>query len=265
MAEEVELSIQGEVALLQLRRPDHGNALRGTMFDALRRIGLRLSDAPPRYVVLTGEGADFCAGLSDDPNDPLWQLFDPMVRGRDAHRAQELVVRMRASFEALARLPCPVIAAVEGRCHGAGLDLALVADLRIASSAATFAFSEGRRGVVTGFGGLARATVLIGAGKTAELALLGETIGAEEAQRLGLVTRIVADGSALSSALEVVAAMRHTSPTARLQTLLALRSMSSRVHHDHLDAETQAAARTWIATDWQEALKALGEGREPSW
>ncbi|MEQ1505092.1 MAG: enoyl-CoA hydratase/isomerase family protein, partial [Myxococcota bacterium] len=149
MADEVELSVQGEVALIQLRRPSHGNALRGPMFDTIRKLGLKLADAPPRYVVLAGEGSDFCAGLDADPADPLYQSFEPMIRSRDAHRAQELVSRVRSAFDTLGRLPCPVIAAIEGRCHGPGLELALVADLRIGSSAATYRLADGRAGLLT--------------------------------------------------------------------------------------------------------------------
>jgi enoyl-CoA hydratase/carnithine racemase len=263
--EEVELSVQGEVALLQLRRPAHGNALRGTMFDALRRVALRMADAPPGFVVLVGEGADFCTGLERDPTDALWALFEPMARARDAHRAQELITRMRSAFDAIARLPCPVLAAIEGRCHGAGAELALLADLRIVGAGATLTLTEGHDGVLTGFGGLVRATLLLGPGRAAELALLGEAITADDALRIGLASRIVDDGAALSGALEAVQALRRTSPAARLQTILALRTLATRQAQDLFDAETQAAARTWIATDWQSALAARRAGREPSW
>jgi enoyl-CoA hydratase/carnithine racemase len=265
MADDVELSIHGEVAMVQLRRPFRGNALRGTMFDQLRKIALKLSDAPPKFVVLAGEGSDFCTGLDRDPADPLYQAFEPMVRGRDAFRTQELIARLRGTFDAIGRLPCPVIAAVEGRCLGAGFELALVADVRIASETAVFQFNDAAWGLVTGLGGLTRATLLLGGGRATDRVLTGRPIDHEEALTLGLVTRVAPGGSALSAALELVHELRRSAPGARTQGLLALRAIQSRGLGEMLEQESQAAARTWIQGEWQAALKAAKDLPEPSW
>ncbi len=265
MGDEVELSIQGEVAFVQLRRPQHGNAFRGPMFDQLRKIALRLQDVPPRFLVLSGEGDDFCRGLVLDGSDPLYSMLEPMVRSRDAYRVQEVVSRLRGAFEAIARLPCPVIAAIEGRCHGVGLDLALVADFRVASELSTFAMPGPRWGVLTGLGGLTRLTLLMGQARTNHFVLTGTEIDAPQALAAGILSNIVPAGSARAACLDLVAELRRANPTARLQGLLATRGIQNRLASELFEHEVQAAARTWITGDWQQGLQAVGAGEEPSW
>lgn len=250
MADDLELSIQGEIALLQLRRTAHGNALRGATFDQLRKSALRLTDAPPRFVVLHGEGADFCVGLEADPSDALYEAFRGPAAAKDAYRTQEIVGRIRSALDALGRLPCPVVAAIEGRCHGAGLALALVADLRVATTAATFRFAEAQSGLVTGFGGLTRLTMLLGASRATDLALTGAELDARTAATIGLADRICPPGSALTTALDVVQEMRRASPVARQQALVAIRAIRNATAESVAEHETQAAARTWIASEW---------------
>lgn len=262
MPDDVELSILGEVATVQLRRPAQGNALRGTTFDQLRKIGVKLTDSPPRFVVICGEGADFCVGLDRSREDSLYQSFDPVVKSRDAFRTQELVVRLRTAFDLFTRVPCPVIAAIEGQCAGAGLELALVADLRIASESATFAFDDARYGLVTGLGGLVRATLALGGGATLDRVLTGRPTTAAEAKEIGLATRVTPTGTALSTAHELVQEMRRTAPIARTQALLAVRAAHAKIVNELLESESQSAARTWITTDWQTALQGGKERRE---
>lgn len=264
MGDDVELSRQGEVALVQLRRPAHANALRAETFDALRRVALALSDAPPRFVVLTGEGDDFCVGLDKSPDERLWQAIGPMVRSRDAHRAQELSARLRGPIDALARLPCPIVAAIEGRCHGAGLELALVADLRVAAADATFAYTDAVDGLVTGFGGIVRGALTLGLGRATGMLLTARQVDAAEAVGLGLCVSTCARGGALSAALELVQDLRRVSPAARQQLVLTVRAVHNRLAGELADAETQAASRTWIAPDWQIAQQARKNGQEPS-
>jgi enoyl-CoA hydratase/carnithine racemase len=255
MADDVELSVSGEVATILLRRPTLGNALRGAMFDQLRKIGLKLTDNPPRFVVIGGEGPDFCVGLDRDRADSLYQQFEPVVRSRDAFRTQELLTRLRSSFDLLGRAPCPIVAAIEGRCAGAGLELALVADVRVVAEDAVLAFDDVQHGLVTGLGGLVRAVNAVGGARTMERVLTGRPITAAEALELGLASRVAPKGGAMSAALELVQEMRRGSTIARTQALLAVRAIQGRLANDLLEQESQAAARTWIAPDWQNALQ----------
>jgi enoyl-CoA hydratase/carnithine racemase len=263
--DEVELSVQGEIAFVQLRRPADGNAIRGPMFDSLRKVALRLQDAPPRYLVLSGEGSDFSRGLVLDRADPLYAMIEPIVRNRDAYRVQELLVRLRGAFDAIGRLPCPVIAAIEGRCHGVGLELALIADVRIAAEDATFAMPGAKRGVLTGLGGLVRLSSLLGTARANHLVLTGQAIGAAEALAGGLISTTCTPGSARAAAIDFVAELRQTNPTARLQAILATRAIQAKLTQDLFEHEVQAAARTWISGDWLAGLQAVESGEEPSW
>jgi enoyl-CoA hydratase len=265
MAQDVELSMHGEVAMIQLRRPFRGNALRGTMFDQLRKITLKLADSPPAYVVITGEGQDFCVGLERDPEDPLYRSLEPIVRARDAFRVQELLTSMRSPFDGLSRLPCPVLCAIEGRCHGAGLELALATDLRICGESASLRFEDAAWGLLTGLGGLTRAMQLLGPSVALDHLLTTRPIPVDEGLQLGLVSRVSPSGGSLSAALEVVHDLRRASPIARTQALLAMRAIQSKALPEMLQHEVQAAARTWIGSDWPAALKAAKEGREPTW
>jgi 2-(1,2-epoxy-1,2-dihydrophenyl)acetyl-CoA isomerase len=253
MSDDFELSVQGEIALLQLRRPAQGNTLRGASFDELRKIGLRLADTPPRFLVVHGEGADFCTGIVPDPTDGLYDLVRTATAARDAYRMQEIVTRLRSPLESLSRLPCPVVAAIEGRCHGAGLGLALVADVRIAGDGATFRYAEPQVGLLTGLGILTRLTLLLGPARATDLALTGHELDAAGAQAAGIVNRVCPAGSALATALDVVAEMRRSTPTARLQALVAIRAVQQALVQAAGEHENQAAARTWIAGEWAAA------------
>lgn len=264
MSDEVELSVQGEIAFVRLRRPDRGNALGAATFAGLRKVGLRLADTPPRFVVLAGEGADFCVGLDPDAEDPLYRHLEPVVRARDAHRAQEVVKQLRGSLDAFARLPCPVVAAIEGRCHGAGLELALMADLRVAAEGATLRAGEQRLGVITGLGGLVRLAALVGPARTTDLVLTGRALDLDAAVAIGLVARSAPAGGALGAALDLVHELRRTAATARLQALLATRAIGARLGAELVDQESQAAARSWVAGDWITGLAAIRDGQEPS-
>ena len=176
MYQDIQLAVQGEVAFLQLVRPSRANALRTSTFEELRKVGLRLSDAPPTFLVLTAEGPDFCVGLDLDSTDGLGATFGPLVANRDAYRVQELVTRLRSSFDSFARLPCPIIAAVEGRCLGVGFEFALFADLRIGAESATFGLPGVREAVLSGLGGIANLSALVGVARA-------QDIGADRSQR----------------------------------------------------------------------------------
>ena len=252
MSEDVQLAVQGEVAFLQLARPTRGNAMRPATFDALRKASLRLSDAPPLFLVLTGEGPDFCVGLDVDSADGMEETFGPLVENRDAYRVQEVVTLHRGVVEAFSRVPCPVIAAIEGRCFGAGLELALFADIRIASETATFALPGVRAGLFTGLGGVPNLAALIGASQATEIALTGRTFTAEEADHFGLVNRLCGEGAARATALDMVAELKRHSPRARLQTLLTARAVRQKLTEGTQEQEIQCAARAWIAGDWRQ-------------
>jgi len=178
-------SRDGAVATVVMNRPERLNALNlelgAALLEALRRAG---ADDAIRCVVLTGAGRAFCSG------GDLQVLQD--ARRRNA--SQELENLLRAGLEitlALCSMPKPVIAAVNGPAAGAGMNLALACDIRIASDQAVFGQNFARVGLVPDFGGTWFLPRLAGTGRAAELFYTGEMILAREAERIGVVNHVV--------------------------------------------------------------------------
>lgn len=152
-----------------------------------------------RVLVLRG-GQNFSAGLDLKATLPL---LAHALSSPEAFEA--LVAPMHGAIEALAALPIPVIAAIDGWCIGAGLELAAAADFRICSAQARFSLPEVRLGMVADLGGLSRLPRLIGAGRAAHLALTAEPLSAEQAERWGLVTEVLPDADSLFARAEALA------------------------------------------------------------
>ena len=143
---------------------------------------------------LTGAGqTSFCAG------DDIKAYADRSSRDSARHHERGLEV-----FDALENHPCLTIAAIEGFCLGGGLELALSCDLRFAGAGSLFGLPEVRKlGAMPSWGGLTRLPKVIGIGRAKQMVLLGERIGAEQAERLGLLAGVVADGDALKHAQQL--------------------------------------------------------------
>jgi enoyl-CoA hydratase len=190
-----------EIAVVTLNRPEKLNALSSALVEDLHAAldAIRADDAC-RVVVLTGAGRGFCAGLDlTDPHPPAVSvgLDAPRAGMRWQERIAELTVKLH-------RLRQPVIAAVNGPAYGGGFALAMASDIRIAAPAAQFCTQF----IKLGIGGcdigvsytLPR---IIGAGPAFDLILTARTVDADEALRLGMVSRISADGAALQDALKI--------------------------------------------------------------
>ena len=175
-------------------------------FDDLAR------DRDVRAAVLTGAGRAFTAGMNVH-----------VLRDLDPGTARRLIVALCGAIESVHRAPFPVIAAVNGPCLGAGFELALACDLRIAAREATFGLPEVRVGVPSVIQA-ALLPVLIAPGRAAELLLLGGTVDAATALEWGLVNRVV-EGAGLAEAIEaLLAGLRACGPEAvRLQKQLIIR------------------------------------------
>jgi enoyl-CoA hydratase/carnithine racemase len=178
----------GGVAVVQLARPERRNALDEQLQAELRRALEAAADDPQvRGIILTGQGRAFCAG---GDLARFAQEQDPVRFRRDSQRLTELITLPE-------RIEKPVIAAINGVLTGAGAQLALACDLRIAARSATFLFREGHLGLVPAHGGCARMVKLIGLARARDVVLGGADLPAEEAHRLGLVTAVVPDEALL--------------------------------------------------------------------
>ena len=195
------LERHGPVALLTLDRPDTRNALSGEeCFAGFEQVFADLNaDTGVRAAVLTGAGSAFCSG----GNVAEMRDRTGMFGGSPEQIAQNYRQGIQRIPRAFQTLQVPIIAAVNGPAIGAGNDLACMCDIRIASTTAKFAESFVKVGIVPGDGGCWFLPRIVGFSRAAEMALTGETLGAEEALRIGLVSRVVAPEALMDAALEL--------------------------------------------------------------
>lgn len=246
------------LAVLTLERPERLNALTFPMFDELAAVAAELTaDEELRAVVLTGAGRGFCSGMDLDEAARL-----PRLTTVEFSEAQE---RFSRAVAALRAIPQPLIAAVNGAAAGGGLSMALLADYRIGSESARFNAAFVRIGLSAGDLGVSWLLPrIVGAGIAAEMMFTGRFVEAAEAERIGLVNRIVAPERLLDEALADSETIAANSP-------FGVR-MSKRVLHANLEAPSFAAALEVenrgqvLATrteDMPEALEAFRAKRDP--
>lgn len=167
------------------------NALSFTVLDSILAAMEHLAGtAGVKAIILTGEGKFFCAGADIRELDSLKMAGAGSARMRKA----------QGQLDALAALPVPVIAAINGFCFGGGNELAMACHLRIAAESAKMGQPEINLGIIPGYGGSQRLPRLIGRTKALEMLLTGNPVSASEAARLGLVNQVVADDELMKAA-----------------------------------------------------------------
>jgi enoyl-CoA hydratase/carnithine racemase len=205
----VRIDVRDHVATVTLARPDKHNALDRAMFEAIIGAAERLCNEPGvRAVVLHGEGPSFCSGLdlaSLISSDAGIDAIVAPLREEPPNWFQ------RTAYDWL-RLPVPVIAAVHGNCFGGGLQIALAADIRIATPDARLSVMEVKWGLIPDMSITRTLPRLVGIDVAKELTFTGRLIDGAEAQRLGLVTRVTDDP--LAAARELAADIASKSPDA---------------------------------------------------
>lgn len=209
MSQRVVVSREGAVAVVRLSRPDKRNALDLAMFEGLVEAGRGLlDDRGLRAVVLHGEGKAFCAGLDVMSFAALGQKGPELLLARGPESPANLAQRAAWIWT---ELPVPVIAAVHGVAFGGGLQIALGADLRYVAPDAQLSVMEIKWGLVPDMSGARTLTRLVGLDVAKELTFTGRVIGAEEAVRLGLATRVADDplAAALATAREIAGKSPH--------------------------------------------------------
>jgi enoyl-CoA hydratase/carnithine racemase len=248
------------IAVLTLNRPDRLNAMTAEMFDELMAVPLALKpELDLRALIITGAGRGFCAGYDLDNVHEITELGI-----REFLRFQELATGGLAAIRAL---PVPVIMAVNGPAAGGGLALALSGDIRLASPEAKFNAAFVKIGLSCGeLGSSWTLTRLIGPGRAAEICYTGRFVGAEEAERIGLVNRIVPGESLLEEALELARTIAANSPGG---VQLSKRAMQANLeigsYAAALELENRGQALLTRGEDMPEALAAFKEKRAPQY
>jgi enoyl-CoA hydratase/carnithine racemase len=231
---------------LNLLEPDLIRGVRDT-FHALA------TDPSVRIAVLSGRGRAFTAGMDVH-----------VLAGLDVARAKALITGLHEAIHAVHAAPFPVVAAVNGHALGAGFELALACDLRVAARGATLGLPEVRVGVPS----VIEAALLaptIGPGRAAELLLCGEAIGADDALAWGLVNRVVAPDELPAAVDAIVAKILAGAPAAiRLQKELMIRWRSTDLA-TAVEYGVNAFAVSYASPDAAEGLRAFLEKRAPRW
>ena len=248
------VQVSGRVATITLNRPDALNALtipmKEHLLQALRDVAGRPSVGA---IVLTGAGRAFCAGQD------LRERREPGAPPLD----EELALRYNPIIRAIVDAPQPVIAAVNGVAAGAGASIAFACDLRIAAEGASFVLAFGRIGLVPDSGVTWTLPRLVGSARAAEIAFLGEAIGAAEALRIGLVTRVVPAADLATSAAEIAQRAAAGAPGATAATKALLGAAFQRDLDAALAAEATAQGIAGAHDDHAEGMAAFLEKRPP--
>ena len=245
------------IATLVMNRPDRLNALNNELAMAVNDALARLAaDDSVRVVVITGAGRAFCAGGD----------LGALGKGRQTGAAHELGPILRAGMQMVLKMrtmPQPVIAAVHGPAAGAGMNVALAADIRIASEDATFGQNFSKVGLFPDYGGTYFLPQLVGPAKAAELFYTGEMIDAQTALRLGIVNQVVPAAQLEAEVKALAQKIAHGAALPIRAVKKALFASEEKELARALEHEVQEQIRCYLSEDCNEGIRAFMEKRAP--
>ena len=257
MYEHIQVAEADGIMTVTLNRPDKLNAFIGHMrrdlAEALEHAG---SDRGTRVVIITGAGRAFCAG-----GDIAFMA--ELMQRRDAEEFSRILGAGRRVILAIRQMTKPVIAAINGPASGAGCNLALACDLRIAANTATFSQSFAKVGLHPDWGGTYFLPRLVTPNKACEMFFLGESIDADEAARLGIVNQVVAPEELESATMQLAQRLRAAPPIALAAAKHAVYMSHASELDEMLRYETEAQLRCFDSDDGHEGVHAFLEKREP--
>ena len=257
MYEHIQSDEADGILTITLNRPDRLNAFIGHMrrdlAETLEHAG---SDRNVRVVIITGAGRAFCAGGDIE-------FMAELMQRRDAEEFSRILGAGRRVILAIRQMTKPVIAAINGPASGAGCNLALACDLRIAANTATFSQSFAKVGLHPDWGGTYFLPRLVTPNKACELFFLGESIDASEALRLGIVNQVVAPEDLEATTLELAQRLRVAPPIALAAAKHAVYLSQASELDEMLRYETEAQLRCFDSDDGHEGVQAFLEKREP--
>ena len=238
------VTLDNHVATVRLNRADKANAMNAAMWQEIRQAFDWVdTTAAVRVAVLQAEGKLFCSGIDLAMMMQMPAQIADDCEGRQREKLRRVILDLQDSLTSLERCRKPVLAAIHGACIGGGVDLVVCADMRYASSDASFAIKEIDIGMVADVGTLQRLPKLVGQGITRELAYTGRKLGAAEAQSIGLVNRVFDSREALYAGVhEIAAQIAAKSP-------LSIRGSKEMLNYarDHSVADGLNHVATWNA------------------
>ncbi|TLP78902.1 enoyl-CoA hydratase [Nesterenkonia sphaerica] len=247
------VSTEGRVGRIQLNRPKALNALNQQLMEEVVSAAVTFdSDPGVGAILLLGSDKAFAAGA--DIKEMAQQDY-PEMYAADWFRR----------WEDLAQLRTPIVAAVKGYALGGGCELAMMADVIVAGESATFGQPEINLGVIPGMGGSQRLTRSVGKAKAMDMVLTGRHIGADEAERIGLVSRVVPDDQATSTAEEVAELIATKSKPAAQMAKEAVAASFETTLQQGLRLERRLFHSLFALADQAEGMSAFAEKRGPEW
>lgn len=257
MYEHILISEVEGILTITLNRPEKLNAFIGHMrrdlAEALEHAG---SNRTVRVVIITGAGRAFCAG-----GDVAFMA--ELMQRRDSEEFSRILGAGRRVILAIRQMSKPVIAAINGPASGAGCNLALACDLRIASNTATFSESFAKVGLHPDWGGTYFLPRLVTPNKACEMFFLGDSIDAAEAARLGIVNQVVAPEELEAATLQLAERLRAAPPIALAAAKHAVYESQASDLDEMLRYETEAQLRCFESEDGHEGVQAFLEKRDP--
>lgn len=249
----ISMEIQEGIAVLQIKRPETLNALSREVVDEIDDAIETLKAAGNTRVLILYSEKNFAAGAD----------IKEMV---SCTKEDALNFSFSVTFNKIANLSIPTIAAIEGYALGGGLELALTCDLRIASSNAKLGFPETGLGIMPGAGGTIRAPRIIGETKAMEMILLGTIMNAEEAMRIGLVNRVVDPLELMNTAMKWADRLAKGAPIA---LAAAKRTIKNGLAEKDIASAIVLEGKEWAALfetqDQKEGMQAFIEKRKPDY
>ena len=251
------------ITVIKMNRPDRMNAMAFDVMVPLKEALEEVSfDNSTRVVILTGEGKGFCSGA--DLKDPGYlSIFDGLTMPGIARRAMKVLDDV---MHAVQTMPQPVISAINGPAIGGGFCLSMITDIRIASETAVFRAAGINNGLTSAELGLSYTLPrAIGSTRAFEIMLTGRDVVAEEAERIGIVSKVVPPEKLMDTCYEMAGQiLQHSHIGVELSKQMLWAGMQASNLHSHMNHEGHAQLYVRMTTkNFEEAIKARKENRKP--
>ena len=247
------LTVSHHVARVTLHNPP-ANVLSTQLLKELDRVLSDVEEDPYiRVVFFTGSGRFFCAGAD----------INELAHLNTMHAASEFATRGQALLNRIERSDKPMIAAINGTCLGGGLELALACHIRLAATGAMLGLPEARLGLIPGFGGTQRLPRIVGPSRAVEMILTGESVPADEAARIGLVSRVLSSEALLVETDGLARAIISSGETAVQTALHAVRGGLDIPLSEGMAREAELFGQLCTTSEKHQAVQAFLDKRHP--
>ena len=259
MTSKVQVEIKAPVATITLNKPERLNAVDVEVWEGIREAAIAVDAAPGvRVAILQGAGGAFCAGLDVKAGSTLGDLSGGSPASAMV-RIREHLGHLQACFTRLEQIRVPVVAAIQRVCIGAGMELALCCDIRLAAEGTVFSIPEVQLGIVPDMGGTQRLPRTIGIGMAKELIYTARRFDAAEALRIGFVNHVYPAGELGARAAELAAEIAANGP---LAIRAAKQAIDGTYWHDRdawLRWEAEQAVGPLLSEDRKAGMQAAAE------